>query len=382
MDYLKRLTRARDEMTKRNIGLIYLTRGANLWYLTGVQRREPELTDSNAYGDYICGAYIGANDEFTLVGPRMGGASWLKEAEDKPYIKDVRIITETEKPKTVLTEVIQGFPLKGTGIAVDDRAWMKSGRLFQQVMAKPIFSLASDIITPMRMLKDQDEIALMKKVGAITDDVFREVVPYLKVGLTEYDVAHEVDYHFTKRGAQFNSFVTSVRFTSPQRPRPITAPRSSPRKLEKGDAITFDFGACYQGYCSDFGRTVFVGTPPREFIIIHDIVIEAQAAAIDSMVDGTITATGLDHVAREIIEKAGYGPYFMHRLGHGIGVTVHEPPFLYIPDETILRSRMTFTVEPSIRLLNSWGARVEDVVMVTGNGGVPFSKYSKELTVI
>jgi hypothetical protein len=99
-------------MTKRNIGLKYLTRGANLWYLTGVQRREPELTDSNAYGDYICGAYIGANDEFTLIVPRMGMASWLKEAEDKPYIKNVRIITEVECPKRVLTEVIQSFHSK------------------------------------------------------------------------------------------------------------------------------------------------------------------------------------------------------------------------------------------------------------------------------
>ena len=126
MDFRKRLTRARDEMTKMNIGLMYLTRGANLWYLTGVQRGAPELTDSNAYGDYICGAYIGANDEFTLVGPRMGGASWLNEAEDKPYIKNVRIINETERPRTVLTEVIRGFPLNGAGIAIDDRVWMKS----------------------------------------------------------------------------------------------------------------------------------------------------------------------------------------------------------------------------------------------------------------
>jgi Xaa-Pro aminopeptidase len=232
------------------------------------------------------------------------------------------------------------------------------------------------------MIKDHDEIALMKKAGAITDDVFRDIIQYLKVGLTEYDVAHEVDYQFTKRGAQFNPFVTGVRFTSPQRPRSMTAPRSSPRRLEEGDSITFDFGACYQGYCSDFGRTVFVGTPPRKFINIHDTVMEAQATAIDSMVDGIITAAGLDKVARTIIEKAGYGSYFMHRLGHGIGVTVHEPLFLYIPDETILRSRMTFTVEPSIRLPKSWGARVEDAVMVTDNGGVLFSTYSKELTVI
>jgi Xaa-Pro aminopeptidase len=100
------------------------------------------------------------------------------------------------------------------------------------------------------------------------------------------------------------------------------------------------------------------------------------------MANGTITAQDLDKIARGIIEKAGYGPYFGHRLGHGIGVTVHEPPYLYIPDDTLLRTGMCFTIEPSILLPNSWSARVEDVVMVTPNGGVPFSNYSKELITI
>jgi Xaa-Pro aminopeptidase len=90
----------------------------------------------------------------------------------------------------------------------------------------------------------------------------------------------------------------------------------------------------------------------------------------------------LDSVARNILAEAGYAKYFTHRLGHGIGVTVHEPPFLYIPDETVLRSNMTFTVEPSIRLPNSYACRVEDVVLVTAKGGVPFNKYHKELTII
>ncbi len=99
------------------------------------------------------------------------------------------------------------------------------------------------------------------------------------------------------------------------------------------------------------------------------------------MVDGTITAEGLDRVARGLIEEAGYGECFVHRLGHGIGVTVHEPPFLYIPDDTVLRTGMTFTVEPSILLPSSWSARVEDVVMVVEEG-VPFGNYHKELTTI
>jgi Xaa-Pro aminopeptidase len=369
-------------MREQGIGLMYLRRGANLWYLTGIRRKGPELTDSNAYGDFVCGAYIGADGGITFVGPRMGGAGWRRETERKPYVDEVVIFDEHRKPRNVMEEVLRAFRLKGKGISVDDRAWTKTSLLLKELQPESELTLASDIVAPMRMIKDEDEVALMKIAGEITDEVYGEVIKFLKVGVTEYDVAHEIDYQFAKRGVEYNSFVTGVRFSSPRKPRQMAGPRRSDRRLEKGDSISFDFGACYRGYCSDFGRTVFVGDPPEEFNKIHDLVMEAQSAAIKKMVDGAITATDLDRVARGIMEDAGYGECFVHRLGHGIGVTVHEPPFLYIPDETVLRSGMTFTVEPSILLPGSWSARVEDVVMVTDNGGIPFSHYSKELTVI
>jgi Xaa-Pro aminopeptidase len=381
MEFKGRLSRAREEMRARGVGLMYLRRGANLWYLAGIQRRGPELTDHNTYGDYVQGAYIGAEEGFVLVGPRMGGTGWVNEAEGKPWVDDVRIIDESETPEKVLEEVLKGFDVKG-GVMVDERAWAHAGLLIQKNLPGTEMSLASDIITPMRMIKDEDEIALMKKAGEITDKVYGEVVKYLKVGLKEEDVAHEVDYQFTKHGSQQNSFVTGVRFRSPKRPWTLFGPRSTSRKLEGGDTISFDFGGVYKGYCSDFGRTVYVGDPPAKVREIHDTVMAAQAAAIERMVDGTITAEGLDRVARGLIKDAGYGECFVHRLGHGIGVTVHEPPFLYIPDDTVLRTGMTFTVEPSILLTGSWSARVEDVVMVTEEGGVPFSNYHKELTTI
>lgn len=263
MDYKGRLGRAREEMRKRGIGMMFLTYGANLWYLAGVHRRRPELTDTNAYGDYVCGAYIGADGGFILVAPRMGGAFFQREADKKPWIDRVRIIDESEKPKDVLTEVVKSFHLKGRGVSLDDRAWMKSGLLLQQILPDSSFSLASDIIAPMRMVKDADEIAVMQKAGEITDEVYGEVLKFLKVGVTEYDVAHEIDYQFAKRGVEHPSFVTGVRFTRPGKPRQIGALRATRKRLEEGDAITFDFGACYNGYCSDFGRTAFVGEPQQ-----------------------------------------------------------------------------------------------------------------------
>jgi len=383
MDYAGRLARAREEMKRRGIALMYLRRGANLWYLTGIQRGSPELTDHNTYGDYVQGAYIGADGGFTLVAPRMGAAGWQRQAEGKPWVEEVRIVDESMRPRDVLKEVLAPFRLRGKGVCLEERAWAHTTLLFRELLPYSRLSNAGEILDPMRMIKDEDEVAVMRKAGEITDKVYGEVVDTLKVGASEVDVANEVDYRLRLHGAEHGSFSTGVRFRSPKHPWGLWGSGGpEPRLLEEGDTISFDFGCVYKGYCSDFGRTVYVGEPPDKVRRIHGVVMEAQALAIEKMVDGEITAQQLDSVARGVIERAGYGPNFVHRLGHGIGVTVHEPPFLYFPDDTVLRKGMTFTVEPSILLFGEWSARVEDVVMVTKKGGVPFSNYHKELTTI
>ncbi|MCW4048205.1 MAG: Xaa-Pro peptidase family protein [Candidatus Bathyarchaeota archaeon] len=382
MDFEGRLDRARAEMKKRGIAMMYLRRGANLEYLSGITRSGPEMTDHNTYGDYVQGAYIGASGGFTLVAPRMGSTGWEKQAEGKPWVEQVRIVDESEKPKEVLKQVLAPFMLRGKGVCLEERAWAHTMILFRQVLPYSKLTNANEILEPMRLIKDSDEVEVMKKAGEVTDKVFRKVVDYLKVGLSEVDVAKEIDYQFKIHGAQYNSFVTGVRFRSPKHPWALGVSSKEPRLLEEGDTISFDFGCLYDGYCSDFGRTVYVGDPPATVRRIHDVVMEAQGAAIHQMRDGELTCEQLDLVARGIIERAGYGENFVHRLGHGIGKTVHEPPFLYIPDDTVLKEGMTFTVEPSILLFGEWSARVEDVVMVTKHGGVTFSNYHKELTTI
>jgi len=241
---------------------------------------------------------------------------------------------------------------------------------------------ANEILETMRMIKDDEEIEVMKEAGAITDRVYGKVVDSLERGMSEVDVANIIDYEFRKQGAEYNSFVTGIRFRSPNQPWRLGDSHKEPRILSDGDTISFDFGCVYNEYCSDFGRTVYVGDPPAKVSEIHDIVIAAQATAIEKMRAGELTCQQLDSVARGIIERAGYGVNFVHRLGHGIGITVHEPPYLYIPDDIMLQEGMTFTIEPSILLFEKWSARVEDVVLVTKNGGVPFSIYHKELTII
>ena len=308
----------------------------------------------------------------------MGGSAWKTEAEGKTYITEVIIFDEHRDPVDVQKEVLSRH--NPHHIMVDDRAWHQTLTAIKRNIPTAELSLAGPIIFEMRMIKELEEIAAMKAAGRLTDKVYTETIDYLKSGVTETGVEKEIDRLYASYGAEQNSFITAVRFRSPKKPSGTASPHK--RRLEKGDSVSFDFGCLLDGYANDFGRTAFCGKPSTEVEKIHTTVMESQAIGIQKMVDGAITAEELDGEGRGVIEKAGYGDYFTHRLGHGIGVTVHEPPFLYRPDNTVLKANMTFTVEPSILLPQSWSARVEDVVLVTESGGESFAKYHKELTIV
>jgi Xaa-Pro dipeptidase len=147
-------------------------------------------------------------------------------------------------------------------------------------------------------------------------------------------------------------------------------------------SILFDFGAAYQGFCYDFGRTVSFGTPPEELQRVHQLVMASQQAGIQAMKAGVVTTEQVDAAARKVIEDAGYGAEFRHRLGHGIGMDVHEPPFLTAGDTTSIQAGMLFTVEPSIMQFNTFSARVEDVVVARPDGGEPLTRGYPDLIVV
>lgn len=382
LDWNARLKRLRTCMAEKNIGLVYLTLGANLFYLTGFRRQQNDGTDHNAYGDWAVGAYIGLDDDIILTAPRMGGAYHQGEVQNKPWFKTVRIIMEQENPLDVMHEVIGHFDLRGQKVALDDRTWAQTMLGFRSLLPETELVLASNLLAPMRMIKDPAELALMRQAGQITDAVFQKALVRLKPGVTEFDIANEIDYQFRMLGAEFTSFVTGIRFSGPGRAQNATAARASEKRLQLGDSVTFDFGCVLQGYCSDFGRSAFIGEPPAEYVRIHHIVLRAQEQAMKAMKADQITATQANAIARGVIEAEGYGPNFTHRLGHGIGVTVHEPPFLDLVDQTVLRENMTFTAEPSIRVPEWYANRVEDVVQVTKTGAVSLYSTDHRLYVI
>ncbi|HET6318194.1 MAG TPA: Xaa-Pro peptidase family protein, partial [Chloroflexota bacterium] len=369
IDYPERLKLVRQRMAERNVGLMYLPPGANLFYLTGIRRQEQGGTDHNAYGDYVVGGYLGLRGGVTLLSPRMGGGYYRGEAQDKPWLEEVRLIDESESPRDVLQQTLRRFDLAGQKVAVDDRVWAQSLLALKQLLPQAEFVLASELLMPLRMLKSEAELDLMRKAGQITEQVFERALERLKPGVSEWDIAAEIDYQFKNLGAAHTSFVTGIFFAGEAHDRNTVAGRASEKRLQRGDSVMFDFGCVYEGYCSDFGRSAFCGEPTAEYLKVHDLILAAQRAGMAAMKAGQVTGAQVNATARKLIEDAGYGQYFTHRLGHGIGITVHEPPWLDVVEQSILRSNMTFTVEPSIIVPDRVGNRVEDVVLVTASGG-------------
>ncbi len=382
MDYEKRLATFRQRMEEAGVDLVYLTRGANLFYLAGIGRQYDHGTDHNAYGDWACGAYIGRKHGFTLIAPRMGGSFYVNEADGKPWIEHVRLIQESETPLDVMTETVNSFG-NIDHVALDERTWARTSGTLDVLLPSARFSLVSDLINPMKMIKDADEIAAMRRASELADRVFDLVIPKLKSGVSELEITTEVDYQFLKNGAEFTSFPTGVYIIGPDSEGAWPGEsHGGGRRLRPGDSLMFDFGCVLDGYCSDFGRSVFVGEPPAEYRRIHETVLQAQRVAIDAMKSGQISTSELNAKARKVIADAGYDEGFTHRLGHAIGVTVHEPPFLDVMDHTVLQSGMMFTIEPSVMLRGKYGNRVEDVVMVTERGGEVLNKARHDLTVV
>jgi Xaa-Pro aminopeptidase len=231
------------------------------------------------------------------------------------------------------------------------------------------------VVRKLRLIKDPSEIKLIRKAMAITEAVFSEVLPLVKPGVREADIAAEIDYRMRKHGSPQPAFPTIVA-AGWRSALPHAAP--GVQKLKKGDFVVMDFGATWQGYCGDFTRTVCVGKASKKQKAIYTTVLEAQIAAL-AAVRPSIAGREVDGIARAVIEKAGYGRYFGHGLGHGIGLEVHEDPRLSKLSSDTLLAGMVHSVEPGIYLPSPGGVRIEDVVVVTKKGYKNLTTTSKEL---
>lgn len=230
-------------------------------------------------------------------------------------------------------------------------------------------------VSVLRCIKEEWELLRIEKAEEIGDRAFARILNDLRPGVTELSIAAKLDYYMREMGAEGNSFDTIVA-SGIHSAMPHAIP--SEKKLETGDFVTMDFGCRYRGYCSDMTRTVVIGKADGNQKEIYHIVLEAQAAALEKLQAGR-TGKEIDRIAREVIEKAGYGEYFGHGLGHSVGLFIHEEPRLSPKCGEILRKNVTMTVEPGIYIPGKFGVRIEDLVVICENGYRNLTHSPKEL---
>lgn len=235
-----------------------------------------------------------------------------------------------------------------------------------------------DAILVQRRFKTDDEIEFITKAQKITDKAFKNILNFIKPDVTELDVAVELEYQMRKNGASGLAFDTIVA-SGQNGSKPHAHPTD--KKIRLGDAVTMDFGARYNGYCSDMTRTVFCGKPNEEMRKIYEVVLRAQTNALKNIKCGMLCRDG-DMLAREVIEANGYGAYFKHSLGHSLGIDVHELPSMSLSSQDYLQENIMMTVEPGIYIPFLGGVRIEDMVVVKQDRIIDLTMSEKNIIIL
>ncbi len=237
---------------------------------------------------------------------------------------------------------------------------------------------ASEVLSGLRLRKDQAEVDAMRRAVKIAQDALEATIPLIKIGMTEKELSAELVVQLLRQGSEPELPFAPIVSGGPNAANPQASP--SERKLQPGDLLVVDWGAAYDGYISDLTRTFAVGEVDDECQKIHKIVQEANAAGRAAAMPG-VPCANVDKGAREVIEKAGYGVYFTHRTGHGIGMEGHEEPYMRGDNMQLLEPGMAFTVEPGIYLPGRNGVRIEDNVVITETGADVLSDMPREMRV-
>lgn len=360
--------------------LAFIPLGTDLHYLAGIARDIPKYGVTLHPGDWLEGAWVAPGHTPVLALPRMTAEFGGRGA---PEGVELRVLGDWDDPAKLVADLLARFKLPARPrIAVSERAHADSLIHLQALVPDAVFVSATAITRELRRIKSPEEIALMREAGRRTEAAFAEVLPKLRFGMTELDVVAEIDFQMKRQDSLGPTFTTTLYNTGPNHPLMLGRRMASwKRVLTPPVSVLFDFGASHEGLCYDYGRTVSFGEPSAEQIRVHALVMQAQRAGIAALKVGS-TCAQVDAVARQVILDAGLGAGFRHRLGHGIGWDVHEPPFLTKGDETVLEDGMLFTIEPSVLQDTSFSARTEDVVVARAGGGERLTAGFQELFVV
>ncbi|MEW6285061.1 MAG: Xaa-Pro peptidase family protein [Chloroflexota bacterium] len=280
----------------------------------------------------------------------------------------------------VFRKAVQALGLDGKRIGVEPRALrLLEFQYVKESAPNAEFPDASVVLAGLRLRKEAAEVEAMRKAVKIAQSALEATLPLIKIGMTEKELSAELVVQLLRHGSDAEMPFSPIVSGGPNSANPHASP--SERKLQAGDLLVVDWGAAYEGYISDLTRTFAVGEVDAEYQKIHKIVQEANAAGRAAAQPGAPCAN-VDKAAREVIEKAGYGKYFTHRTGHGIGMEGHEDPYMRGDNMQLLEPGMAFTVEPGIYLPGRNGVRIEDNVVITETGADVLSNMPREIRVV
>ena len=360
-EYAERRERLSALLEARGLDAIFLHPSSDLEYLTGLERDLPSFGHLSYAHGWVAGAFLAPGREPLFVLPRMVVDFHL---DGKPPPGAV-VVHEDADGRVLFAEAALGLGAPRR-LAIGARAWAQTAIELERALPGVKLFEGSALLNELRRVKSPAELDLLGKACAIArqamDDVTAKVVP----GVSMVALVEEVEHALRVRGSRCPSFPTHI-FTWGER-RLDSGGASGLEALRDGEVVLFDFGGVVEGYCSDFGRTVACGEPPAGYEEARRAMLDAQEAGRDAARPGTL-ARDVNAACRAPIEAAGLGAGFRHRMGHGIGLDVHEQPFLSVEDDTRLEEGMTFTDEPSILVDGRFGVRVEDVIAVAAGGG-------------
>ena len=372
--YQKRQLELSNRMIESNCDLFFCPPSSDLEYLTGTLRRKPTSGNISYTHGWVCGAFFRPFKNPLFVLPRMVAEFDMPHGATGEKI----IIKETDDGSAVFEKIIKDFgPLKK--IAVEQRTWAETTLKISEY-SRGIIQNGMSLTNPMRRKKSDEEISLIREACLLADNSMEKITNTVVEAENEREISEELDHLLNLEGSRGVSFDTAVWAMGPSTNRDASD-REKNNVIPEGSSLLFDFGAIIKGYCSDFGRTLSVGESDSELKEVYEIVIESAKQGLSAVRPGAL-ASDVDRATRKVIEDAGYGDKFRHRTGHCIGLDVHEYPFISEEDDTPLEVGMTFTIEPSIFWPGRVGARIEDVVVVTENGGEKLNQYHEDFVTV
>ncbi len=301
---------------------------------------------------------------------------YIESAQNHISGFDVREMNRQNPYTSLLNDAIAEFGIARLGFE-EEYVTVAEFKRFEEKLNVELVPF-HDKIAGFRAVKEPYELERMRMAQKITDKAFAEVLPRIRVGMTEKELAAELVYCLLKNGGEGLSFEPIV-VSGPNTSLPHGVPGE--RRLQEGDFITMDFGVIYQGYCSDMTRTVALGYATEEMRTVYDTVLKAQLAGLSVTRPG-VTGKDIDAAARQVIADAGYGSYFGHGYGHCLGMEVHEMPSCSPSGTTVMEKNMVSSAEPGIYLPGKFGVRIEDVVIFTDEGHENITASPKNLIII